>query len=342
MTQALDAKGKTLMRVAALFIVIVFITSAMAYAQPTLEQTTQDPLYVDLSKTFGFIMGQRFSLNRIKTEYPDLALYTQKAELEFKVSFGKSEQNINKALQEMLKEKYSEYLATMKKQLESSVSSQKLSRTTAVEFLSEVESRARGEIPSPILETLLTYQFMERPEEEFTRGYTKVFRTKGHPKAKGVDLQIRHPISWRPREGERPNIIQKFTSENGRGLEMVMLMVKDIGYTPSKQEINTLFSEHGLKEMLPDGAKLISAKPIVLDNHKGGMIIFEQTGQRLDITLTMRSLQFVTIRGSKMIFVQCMVTALPGKEAELKKRYSRFEPLFRAIANSFVIQEQYK
>lgn len=313
-----------------------------AYAQATVKPVAEAPLYIDLSKALGFFMGQRFSLNRIENEYPDLALQARKAEMNFKATFGRAEENIQIVLQDMLKEKYTEHLTALEKQIETTLSSQQLNREIAVRFLAEVESRAKGDIPSPIFETLLTYQFMDHPVEEFHRGYNYVFRTKGHPKAKNVDFQIRYPISWLPREGERPNIIQKFTSENGRGLETVMLMVNDIGYTPSKQEINTLFSEHGLKKMLPDGAKFISAKPIVLDNHKGGMIIFEQTMQRLDITLTMRSLQFVTIRGSKMIFVQCMVTALPGKEAELKKRYSRFEPLFRAIANSLVIQEQYE
>lgn len=226
------------------------------------------------------------------------------------------------------------------------LSTQQLNQEVAARFITEVESRARGEMPSPILETLLTYQFMDWPTKEFMLGYNRVFRTKNHPKAKGVDFQIRYPISWLPEEGERPNTIQTFTSENGRGLEMFLLMVKDIplplGYTLTEQDLDDFFVESELKKMVPEGAKHVSAKTIVLDNHKGAMIIYDHIGQRLDIAITSRTLHFITILGGKMIWVSCYVSVLPGEESELQERFNRFEPLFKMIANSFIIQEQYK
>lgn len=327
------------------FISIVVLFTFFS-VQSVSGQTIQEPLHVDLSKTLGFIMGQRFSLNRITDEYPYLCLRAQKANLEFKAAFGIAEENINKALQDMLKDKYSESIAMMEKKLKSTLSSQQLNQDIAAQFLDEVESRAKGNVPSPILEILLTYQFKDRPAEEFTKGYNCIFRTKGHPKAKGVDFQIRYPISWRPNEGERPNIIQKFTSKNGRGLEMFLIMVKDIplppGYILTQKDLYEFFVESELRGMVPDGGKFISAKPVVLDNHKGAMILFDQSVQRLDLTLTMRNLHFITIRGNKMIFIQCMIFVTPNKESNLQEKFSRFEPLFKMIANSFVIQEQYK
>lgn len=317
-----------------------------ATAQLTLGQATQAPLHSDLSRAYGFINGQRFSLNRIKKEYPDLGKYAQKAELEFQIAFGDAERNINAALQEILADRYSEYVAKMKDQLENTLSAQLLNRELAANFIAEVELRAKGSIPSPVLETLLTYQFKERPVEEVARGYSKVFRTKGHPKAKGVDFQIRYPSSWRPAEGERPNIIQKFVSENGRGLEMILLMVKDVplpsGYKVTKKELDEFFSDKELRGMVPTGARVISAKPIILDGQKGGMVIFDQTVQRLDITLKIRNLYFVTVRGNKIIFVQCMVSTPPGKETEMQQRFNRIEPLSKWVGNSFVMQEQYR
>lgn len=310
-------------------------------------QTIQEPLHVDLGETLGFIMGQRFILNRIKDEYPALGLQVQKASLEFKAAFGIAEKNIKNALQDMLKDRYPEFVAMAEKQVKSILNSSQIKTLlSAAQLLGEVELRAKGNVPSPILETLLTYQFKDRPAGEFTKGYTRIFRTKGHPKAKGVDFQIRYPISWRPKEGERPNIIQKFTSENGRGLEMFLIMVKDIplppGYTLTQKDLDEFFVESELRGMVPDGGKFISAKPIVLDNHKGAMILFDQSAQRLDLTLTMRNLHFITIRGNKMIFIHCMVSATPGKESKLQEKFSRFESLFKMVANAFVIQEQYK
>ena len=94
--------------------------------------------------------------------------------------------------------------------------------------------------------------------------------------------------------------------------------------------------------MVPDGGRLISAKPIVLDGEKGGMILFEQTLQRLDLSMTMRGLNFITVRSGKMIFIQCMVYTRPGEASKMQERFSRFEPVFRLIGNSFVLHDRYK
>jgi len=313
-----------------------------AHTQTVSAQTFESSLFSDLSKTLGFIMGQRYSLNLIKAEYPNLALQAQVAESEFEISFSNAEKNIKYAIQEILKEEYPEFLETLEKKINDLVPSLHFNQEVAANFIAEVKSRARGEIPSPILETLLTYQFIDWPMEEFTLGYNRVFRTKNHPKAKDVDFQIRYPISWRPEEGERPNIIQKFTSENGRGLEGFNLMVMDIPIPLTEQDLNDFFVEIELRGMTPEGGKFISAKPIVLDKHKGAMIIYDYTGQRVDITITTRNLWFITIYERKMIQIFCSVSALPGEESELQERFNRFEPLFKMIANTFIIQEQYK
>ena len=340
-----DTRKISFLKFVCLLIVFVFLVLT-AHTQTVVAQTIEAPLYKDLSRTLGFIMGQRFTLNIIKAEYPNLALQAQVAESEFESSFSNAEKNIIYALQEILKEECPEFLEILEQQVNEILSTQQLNQEVAARFITEVESRARGEMPSPILETLLTYQFIDWPMEEFTLGYNRVFRTKNHPKAKGVDFQIRYPISWRPEEGERPNTIQTFTSENGRGLEMFLLMVKDIplplGYTPTKQDLDDFFIESELKEMVPEGARYVSAKPIVLDNHKGAMIIFDYTLQRLDMTLTTRCLQFITIYERKMIWINCFISTLPGEEGELQERFNRFEPLFKMIGNTFIIQEQYK
>lgn len=49
--------------------------------------------------------------------------------------------------------------------------------------------------------------------------------------AKGVNFTISYPNSWRAAEGERPNILQKFVSEGGHGLEM-MILTKDLPSPP--------------------------------------------------------------------------------------------------------------
>lgn len=298
----------------------------------------------DLSKTYGYYNGQRLNIERIQKDFPALAAEATKAQMKFDLVFKYSYENIEKMLREMLGDKWDEYQIQMQEKAEKVLSDFSISAEQAVAFIKQVALRAKGDIESPVLETLLTYnpEFQKNPAKEFLRGFTHTFRTKHHPKAKGVDFQIQYPKSWLAKEGKRPNVIQLFTSENGRGLDSIGLMVKDFPQPAnSDEELTDLFSAESLREMLPDKASFISAKPVVLDRQKGVMLIIEQVGQRLDITMKVRSLQFITIYNNKMIFVQCGVVTTDENANSLNERFKKMEPLFKLVGNSFVIQSQY-
>jgi hypothetical protein len=66
------------------------------------------------------------------------------------------------------------------------------------------------------------------PVREFIDGGRTTFSTNDHPKTKGVNFTIAYPNSWAAAEGDRPNIVQKFTSEAGRGLEMAVIVTNDL------------------------------------------------------------------------------------------------------------------
>jgi hypothetical protein len=93
--------------------------------------------------------------------------------------------------------------------------------------------------------------------------------------------------------------------------------------------------------MLPEGASFLSAKPITLDRREGGMLVFEQMQQRVDSTVKMRGLQFMTTYENKMILVQCLTGTVIGSLTDLDERFRKIEPLFKLIGNSFVLQSQY-
>ncbi|SMN12536.1 hypothetical protein SPBRAN_1495 [uncultured Candidatus Thioglobus sp.] len=341
------------------FIVLIII----AFTQNAIAKAPKEPIYIDLSKTLAFIMGQRFSLNRIKAEYPALLLQTKMAELEFNSTFGASEKNIEKELKDLFKDKYPEYIATMRKQFDTTLKSQQITQDIAVQFLEEVKLRAVGEIPSPIIETLLIYQFKERPATEFSLGFKKIYRTKGHSKSKGLDLQIEYPRSWSKREGKRPNVIQFFSSNNGRGPAGALIMTRDLVKEAqgelTRQEINSLqtlegskelslevFSESSLIEMANgmgmSNVRSVNTKRIIIDRWPGAVLDFIGDAQRLDLNITMYSRVYIAMYKNYMIFLSCQVMKLPNEtreESEIK--ISKFDPLFRLMANSLIIQSQY-
>ena len=46
----------------------------------------------------------------------------------------------------------------------------------------------------------------------YAKGERYKYNSKGHEKSKGLEIQIEIPNDWIKKEGERPHIIQKFSS----------------------------------------------------------------------------------------------------------------------------------
>jgi hypothetical protein len=329
-----------------LFIILIFALSILT-ENPASSQEVRSSLTSDLTKTYGYYIGQKLSVEKIQNELPTLSARALQAQLEFDLEFKGSYENIEKELQKLFHDRWTKYKSQLRSKFTSNLGSTSISKAQADAFIRTIRLRAKGQISPPILETLLSYnpKFQISPVKELMRGFKNTYRTKGHPKAKGVDFQIDYPRSWRAKEGRRPNVIQLMTSKNGRGLESIILMVKKLplpsGYKITDQELDELFSQQGLREMLPKGANFISTQPIIMDNHKGGMMVFDQSLQRIDQKIFFRSLHFITLYEKKMIFIQCMVGSQKADQRELTKRFRRLEPLFKLVANSFIIQSQY-
>lgn len=303
--------------------------------------------YEDLSRAYGFCIGQNYSLDKIATEFPDLSLEVQKSRLEFNSAFKSSFTEIENILKKSFSSKWADFQRQMKVQINNSLATTRLTKEQSISFIHQVKARSKGEIESPVLEILLINNptFKNNPEKEFLEGFTKSYRTKNHYKSKGVDFEIKFPMSWAIKEGIRPNVIQLLTSENGHGFDSIVLMVKEIpiedNYSISEEELDYLFSKDVLKEIIPSGGEYISSKPITLDRQKGAMLIFQQDMQRMDLTLRMRALHFITIYKNKMISIQC-VTGLQKEKAHLlEKRFLKMKQLFWLVGNSFVIHSQY-
>ena len=76
---------------------IVFIFF-VAFIQNAYAKAPKDPLHIYLSKSLGFVMGQRYSLNRIKAEYPVLSMQIKMAEIKFNSAFGIANKKIKRRL----------------------------------------------------------------------------------------------------------------------------------------------------------------------------------------------------------------------------------------------------
>lgn len=319
------------------------------FSFPVFSQITDNvkkPKIERVSQAFGYLAGQEYSLNYIKNEFPQLENNVLIAEMAFKSTFGKSKSGMEDYLSNYLgDDKLKDFNDNLIAEFEKRMNNQTLTEEIAIIFITDIENRAKGNISSPILETLLSFQYAENPHRELLAGFTTTFKTKGHSKSKNTDWQIRVPKSWRAKEADRPNIIQSFIDDFGDGLHSIMLMVKDIplskGTKFSNQEKNEFFTEKEMKNMVPKGAKFISFSKMTLDSNIGGMLEMEQTVSRLDLNLKMRMVQFMFIRGSKIHTLTGTVSTA-NMEDDLALEMEKYLPLFRLVANSIVVNDQYK
>ena len=58
------------------------------------------------------------------------------------------------------------------------------------------------------------------------------YSTQGHPKAKGLTVTLKYPTGWQRAEGERPNVVQKFSEQRSDGLSRMALLV--VCYLPDE------------------------------------------------------------------------------------------------------------
>lgn len=315
-------------------ICIVFISSTNSYAQ------NENSIKLT-SRAYGFLIGQDYSLSNIKKKFPDMKLAITKSEIEFNMSFGQAKNNMRKFLTKAMGENYVKALDNdLITEVQKLLPNQKITRKGAIDYIDEVSRRANGEIETPVLEILLSFQYEDSPAREFLSGYKYTFSTKGHPKAKGTDWQIEIPESWKAQEAKRPNIIQSFISRYGSGTETMMLMVMDIGYAPSQKELEQDISDEEIKASLPENARLISNKHIKIDGNHGFMSEYEIAAQRIDITRKSRVLQFVFVSKDKACILLCAVGSIDDED--LSTKMEKYAPLFKMVAGSIVVPGRYK
>jgi hypothetical protein len=304
------------------------------------------PKHLRVSEAYGYLIAQENTLALIKKDFPQFEMNILKAQLTFNSTFGKSKQGMKNYLNEYLgQNEFKAYDEKITAEIQKLLVNQIFTTETATNFISEVESRAKGNISSTVLETLLSFQYWDIPQAELLDGFTNTFKTKGHSKSKNTDWQIKVPKSWKAEESDRPNIIQKFISDYGSGDQMIMLIIKDMslpdGYVVTKEELNDFFTEIEMKKMIPDGGKFISFTKMTLDNNIGGMIEFEQTAERLDFKVKIRMVQFIFIKDNKIYILQGTVSS--GKiETDLSLEMKKYLPLYKLVANTIVVNGQYK
>jgi len=159
---------------------------------------------------------------------------------------------------------------------------------------------------------------------------------KDHPKAKEVNLKLKVPVGWEVKEGDRPNIVKKFTNEGNTYL----ILIKDNVTFFSRKQIREILQEDNLvNEFVQEvssslkNPQVINQSIVTVDSYPAIQLKVKGKMERLGYTFPMIMNCWVVFYEDKIIFLQAMGINNP--------EFRALEQLYQLITNSVIFPEQY-
>lgn len=214
-------------------------------------------------------------------------------------------------------------------------------------YLKELEKNLKGNIPSPILENILSFQYENQPSKEFSNGYTYTFNSKGHKKSKNTELILTLPKTWYSQEGKQPNVIQLFTSDCGNGFNSMSIITQEMPFSTEEikelsfDEIDNLYKEIFTEEYAKNFTigEFISFKPMNIAGRSGFLVISETVNEKMGMKLKFRSNTYIFHDVTNFHFINCSI-GTDNIAENLDEKATIVNPLFFMIVNSVVVPKK--
>ena len=297
-----------------------------------------------MQKTYSFYLGQLFNINEIIENYPSYKQKAKSAQNLWNANFKTSIENIVSELESSLGVEFKIYEAELIKSM-SRIDYSEITIEDIINTIDIVNNRASGDIPSPYLETLLTFNSIYRvqPEEEMIDGFINEYFTSTSTKLDGLNIKFKYPKSWSSEIGDRPHVIQKFIHYRGYEFGSALIIIGKMDDVLSKSDIEFLLSEDGMKYQIPEHSKVISVNTgLLIDNIPASLITVYYEQQQMNHKLGMISDIYVLYYRDYQITFMCSVGSTIDKYNETYKRYSTNKKLYKRMANNIVVLSQYE
>lgn len=161
-------------------------------------------------------------------------------------------------------------------------------------------------------------------------------RIKDHPKAKEVDLQIKVPLGWEVKEGDRPHIVKKFVYETN----IYLVQIRDnVTFLSREQSKKMLLEDIDLEEYAQkftsflDNPTILDKTIVTVDNYPSLQIKAKGSMERLGLKVPVMMKSWIVFYEDKVIILQAM-----GNDSS---EFRALENLYTMITNSVIFPEQY-
>jgi hypothetical protein len=295
-----------------------------------------------LATVYGYLTGQEISLKVIESSYPELQQEVTLARLQFDASYSNAREKTKNKLIEIFKDNGIKLMAMTDEKL-AEQPPKFLTKNEAVAFIKTVHNRANGIIENqPIRDFLLAITYFENPGLEIADKKVQKFNTKNEVKAKGLDINVTLPLSWKEQEGTTPNSIRLWKSEGGTGKSLITFLVYNSGDTRTKAQVKMAIERKELTNMVHPKATVNKIIYSEVSNQAGWYEESELVQQRLDFELYSKHKNIRVIYGGKTIEFGCGSGDVMANKEEVIKESKRVESLCRAVLLSLVLNNPYQ
>lgn len=170
------------------------------------------------------------------------------------------------------------------------------------------------------------------------------FDTKNHPKAKGVWATVRYPAEWQPKEGERPNIVQKFSGDYKGLFVMLALQILDAGAPVEKECRNTPAAEFGKDISEGENQKVTTIKKGNHENKPTYFYDLESKQERAGMAMTTRHRVMSVCYKNTLVSAWCSPMKIDKEKQSFfttQQHLTDVNPLCFQFFNSLVLMDNY-
>lgn len=176
--------------------------------------------------------------------------------------------------------------------------------------------------------------------------FGSIYETKNHPKAKGNWIQVKYPVGWKKAEGDRPNIVQKFTGDYQGLFVMLALQVLD-AKGPVEKECKSMTTKE-FEEALSDKESstfAMNAKKISHEYKPAFIYDMKSTVQRSGITFNGMHRIMTVCHKNSLISLWCSPSKIDASNnffQTTSKELSTVDNLCFQFFNSMVLMDNYR
>jgi hypothetical protein len=171
------------------------------------------------------------------------------------------------------------------------------------------------------------------------------FDSKNHPKAKGLWVTVRYPKGWQAKEGERPNIVQKFTGDYKGLFVMLSLQITDAGAPVEKECAQTSASTFG-RDMVDgeDNLKILKIRKTRHEEKPAYLYDLQASIERAGLAINTTSRVMSVCYKNTLVSAWCSPMKIDTKKTLVQSSQNDLETIDNLcfqFFNSLVLMDKY-